>query len=140
MIKQVKPTINLLFRSANFWFTVSYFLTNIELFNSHIVEYHSMTSIVPYFGRFDYVSIEHLTHTYTPIISPSSVSYTDKQHIYVIQSQLKQYYHNQHFMWKITNLLTHIQIWISIQLKFLFLLHSLNEPKFFFLFFLMHMD
>ena len=35
-------------------------------------------------------------------------------------------------MWNITNLLIHIQIWISIQLKFLFLLHSLNEPKFFF--------
>ena len=38
MIKQVKPTINL-FRSANFWFTVSYFLTNIEFFNFHIVEF-----------------------------------------------------------------------------------------------------
>ena len=48
-----------------------------------------MTSIVPYFGRFDYVSVEHLTHTYTPIISPSSVSsHTDKQHIHVIQGQL----------------------------------------------------
>ena len=47
-----------------------------------------MTSIVPYFGRFNYVSVELLTHTYTPIISPSSVSYTDKQHIYVIQRQL----------------------------------------------------
>ena len=90
MIKQVKPTINL-FRSVNFWFTVSYFLTNIELFTFHIVvvEYHSMTSIVPYFGRFDYVSVEHLTNTYTPIISPSSViSHTDKQHVHVIQRQL----------------------------------------------------
>ena len=60
----------------------------IELFNFHIIEYHSMTSIVPYFGRFDYVSVELLTQTYTPIISPSSVSYIDKQHIPVIQRQL----------------------------------------------------
>ena len=87
MIKQVKPTINL-FISEYFWFTVSYFLTNIELFNFHIIEYHSMTSIVPYFGRFDDVSVEHLTHTHTPIISSSSVSsHTNKQHINVIQRQ-----------------------------------------------------
>ena len=73
MIKQVKPTINL-FISVNFWFTVSYFLTNIELFNFHIIEYHSIWH--PLFHVLGDLTMQLLTfnsHLYSNNL-PSSVS------------------------------------------------------------------